>query len=153
MSFIKSTPFYILFFLLFIISCDSSKLNETPLEKFEGIWMIEGRPMLDGIKIKIEKDSSNSLVGKIIEINDNKYVKMFVELNDVWVTKIKRSSNYKFELKENKIGSDLFSLYGLSTTIDFNAQFIDENTVGLIEGNGDASKSDIKYSRVTDFKN
>lgn len=55
-------------------SCDSDKLKETPIGRFEGVCELQGRTMLNGIKVKIEKNENNKLTGKIIELNDNKYV-------------------------------------------------------------------------------
>lgn len=85
---------------LLISSCD--KLNETPIENFKGTWKLEGRSMFNGIEIKIEENSSGKLIGKVISLNDNKYVKMFVEMDDTWVTGIRRTSNYEFRLTEKK---------------------------------------------------
>ena len=139
----------ILLFGLFIsTSCDTSKFQETPIENFEGIWQLEGRSIFDGIQIRIEKNSSGNLFGKVISINDNKYVKMFVEPNDIWVSGISRTSNYEFKLTEKKIGSALFSLYDLSTTNEYKVEFIDENTIGLGTGSSDPIGSSIKYVRV-----
>ena len=104
--------------------------------------------MFDGIKIKIEKRDNGDLMGKVISLNDNKYVKMFVEPNDIWVTGISRSSNYEFKLTEKKIGSALFSVYGLSTTNEYKVEFIDDDTIGLGSDNSDPTKSPIKYIRL-----
>ena len=131
---------------LLISSCD--KLNETPIENFKGIWKLEGRSMFNGIEIKIEENSGGKLIGKVISLNDNKYVKMFVEINDTWVTGIRRTSNYEFRLTEKKIGSDLFSIYGLETTNEYKVEFIDENTIGLGTGDSKPTESSIKYSRL-----
>ncbi len=132
---------------LLFVSCDSSKLNETPIEKFIGVWEIQGRTMFDGIEVSIEKNGSGSVVGKVVKLNDNKYVQMFLEENAVWVTGIKRSSNYQFELTERKIASELFSLYGQKTSVEFEVQFIDDNLFGLGTGNTDPIKSSITYKR------
>ncbi len=137
-----------LLFGLLLISCDTSKLHETPIDNFEGIWELSGRTMFDGIKIKIEKRDNGDLMGKVISLNDNKYVKMFVEPNDIWVTGISRSSNYEFKLTEKKIGSVLFSVYGLSTTNEYKVEFIDDDTIGLGRDNSDPTKSPIKYIRL-----
>ena len=57
---------------------------------------------------------------------------MFVDSNAIWISGIKRTSNYQFKLTEKKIAKDLFSLYGLGTSNEFKAEFIDENTIGEI---------------------
>ena len=133
---------------LLVTSCDTSKLQETPIENFKGIWKLEGRAMFDGIKIQIEKNQNGDWVGKVVALNDDKYVKMFTEPNDTWVSGISRSSNYEFKLTEKKIGSALFSLYGLGTTNEYKVQFIDANTIGLATGNSAPSEASIKYVRV-----
>ena len=139
----------IIFISFLLSSCDSNLLHKTPIDNFEGTWKLQGRPMFDGIKIKITEDKNGNLVGKVVELNDNKYVDLFVSLGDTWVTSIDRSSNFEFVLTEKKIASKLFSLYGLDTTQDYKVKFIDNNTFGLGTGSADPSQSSIRYSRVT----
>jgi hypothetical protein len=131
-----------------IISCNSNHLIKTPIENFKGIWELQGREMFKGIKIDIEQDKDGKLIGKVVELNDNKYVKMFVEINDIWVSDITRYSNFEFRLNEKKIGSALFSVYGQETSKEFKTQFIDNNTIGLASQNTDPLLSTIKYVRV-----
>ena len=134
--------------LVFVMSCDSSQLKETPIDNFVGEWVLQGRTIFEGIVVSIEKNEAGTLSGKVINLNDNKYVKMFVENGDNWVSNISRSSNFEFKLTEKKIGSSLFALYGQSTSKAFKVQFIDENTIGLGEGSFDPLKSSITYRRV-----
>ena len=134
--------------IIFTVSCDSSKLKETPIDTFIGHWKLHGRQMFDGMEIVIKKDESGQIVGKVKTLNENKYVKMFVEINDTWVSGIKRASNYKFKLTEKKIGSALFSLYGQSTSKEYSVEFIDENTFGLATGSSDPTESTIIYKRI-----
>ena len=131
-----------------IISCNSNQLRKTPIENFKGIWELQGREMFKGIKVDIEQDKDGKLIGRVIELNDNKFVKMFVEINDIWVSEIVRHSNFEFGLTEKKIGSALFSVYGQETSKEFKAQFIDNNTIGLATQNTDPLLSTIKYVRV-----
>jgi hypothetical protein len=131
---------------LLIIGCQD-KLKEVSEDKFIGIWEIKGRDMFDGIQIKIERQDKQ-LIGKVTKINDNKFVKMFSETNDIWVSEIKRSSNFEFKLTEKKIARDLFSLYGLPTSQQFTVQFIDDNTIGLGTETSDPQNSQITYKRV-----
>ena len=143
----KITGFGIILLLgLLITSCD--KLNETPIDNFKGTWKLEGRSMFNGIEIKIDENSNGKLIGKVISLNDNKYVRMFVELNNTWVTGIRRTSNYEFRLTEKKIGSDLFSIYGLETAKEYKVEFIDEDTIGLGSSDSKPTDSSIKYIRV-----
>ncbi|MRT92210.1 hypothetical protein [Ancylomarina sp. 16SWW S1-10-2] len=129
-------------------SCNSSKLKETPIENFIGEWVLQGRSIFEGVVVSIEKNEEGNLSGKVISLNNNKYVKMFVENGDSWVSNISRSSNFEFKLTEKKIGSSLFALYGQQTSKDFKVQFIDENTIGLGEESSDPLKSSITYKRV-----
>ena len=133
---------------LVIISCDTSKLKKTPIDNFVGVWEIQGRPMFNGIKIRIEKTDKKEFVGKIVAINEDKYVKMFVDSADLWVTDIKQSSNFEFRLTEKKIASELFALYGQDTKTEFKVQFIDKDIFGLDAGSSDPTKSTIIYRRI-----
>ncbi len=132
--------------IIITISCGDHKL--VPDSQFIGTWELTGRSMFDGIKIKIEKTGDNNFAGRIVKLNDNKFVKMFADLNDVWVSGISRSSNFKFQLTEKRIGRQLFSLYGLGSSDKYNVEFIDEDSFGLAEGNSDPLDSDIVYKRV-----
>lgn len=138
--------FTLLFSLVLFNAC-SDKYSKVPDEKFVGIWQVQGRSMFDGIEIKIEK-ADNNLTGRIYKLNDNKFIKMFADSNDVWVSEITRKSNFEFKLTEKKIARDLFSLYGLSTSQEFKAQFIDDNTIGLATESSDPRVSKILYKRV-----
>jgi hypothetical protein len=64
------------------------------------------------------------------------------------VTGISRTSNYEFRVTEKKIGSTLFSIYGLETTKEFKVEFIDQNTIGLGSENSKPIGSSIKYIRI-----
>ncbi len=150
MRIIKSLSTRLLFLVIIttlLQSCDSNKLKPTPIDNFIGTWELKGRSMFNGLKIKIEENQNGELIGKVVQLNDNKYVNMFIEINDSWITRVKRSSNFEFKITEKKIGSDLFSLYGLSTSSEFKVEFIDENTIGL-SSDGDPIKSSITYSRI-----
>ncbi len=138
---------FILLFILFVAGCDSTKFDETPIESFKGVWKLEGRSMFSGMKIKIEEGSEGDFIGRVVALNDNKYVQMFVEQNDIWVTGIRRTSNFEFRLTEKKIGNTLFALYGLETTKEYRVEFIDENTIGLGSNNSKPKDSSIKYIR------
>ena len=131
-----------------IFSCDTSKFKKTPIDNFVGVWELQGRPMFEGIKVRIEKNETNEFVGKVVAINEDKYVKMFVDSADLWVTGIKQSSNFEFSLTEKKIASELFALYGQDTKTEFKVQFIDKDIFGLEAGSSDPTKSTIIYRRI-----
>lgn len=133
---------------LFFANCEMNSLKKVPEDKFVGVWELKGRSMLNGIKISITQNESGKLKGQIVELNNNKFVKLFVETGDIWVSNIKRASNAQFRLTEKKIGSQLFSLYGLDTKIEFKVEFIDDNTIGLGTGTADPEKSLVTYNRI-----
>lgn len=135
--------FFILISLM-IYNCNSNNLEETPMENFIGSWKLEGRGMFDGIEIKID----TNFKGKITKLNANKYVNMFAEVGDTWVSGIKRSSNFEFKLTEKKIGSPIFKLYGQKTRTKFSVQFIHKDTIGLVSGNSNPLGSRIRYVRI-----
>jgi len=145
---IISRPLIAVLLGLVILSCDTSKFKKTPIDNFLGVWELQGRPMFEGIKIRIEKNETNEFVGKVVAINEDKYVKMFVDSADLWVTGIKQSSNFEFSLTEKKIASELFALYGQDTKTEFKVQFIDKNIFGLDAGSSDPTKSTIIYIRI-----
>ena len=144
-----TTKFTTLILITFLfLSCNTDKLHKTSISKFVGIWELQGRSMFDGIKVKITEDEDGHLSGRVVELNQNKYVNLFVNINDVWITDISRLSNFEFSLTEKKIASALFSQYGLDTTKDYKVVFIDDNTFGLGTGSSDPSESSVKYIRV-----
>ncbi|WP_066627882.1 hypothetical protein [Labilibacter marinus] len=129
-------------------SCNSDKLQKVSEDQFIGIWELHGRTMFEGIKIEIKKTPEKGLTGRVVKLNENKYVEMFMELNDVWISEIQRSSNYEFLLTEKKIAKELFSLYGISSSNDFKVEFIDTNKFGLAKNNSDPTKSEVFYKKV-----
>ena len=133
-------------FSLLVMGC-SEKMKEVPSARFIGLWELKGRNMFDGMQIRIE-NKNDKLTGRIVKLNKNKLVKMFADTSDIWVSDITRSSNFQFRLTERKIAKDLFSVYGLSTSQEFRAEFIDDNTVGLGTDNSDPQKATIMYKRV-----
>jgi|SRR5690554_775679 len=135
-------------FMVIISSCTSDEFQRVELQQFVGTWELKGRSMFEGVQIEIKNTDKNKLQGTLVKLNDNKFVKLFAEPNEAWVTGIKRTSNFEFNLTEKKLGSPLFSLYDLETSKSFKAQFIDENTIGLSAGNAKPSNSSIRYVRV-----
>ena len=131
-----------------LFSCDTSKLQETPMHGFVGVWELSGRSMFEGIKVEIKAKKDGGYIGHIVELNSNKYVTMFAEVGDVWVSGIERKSNHEFILKEKKLASPLFSSYGISTTTEYKVEFIDQATLGLGSGSSDPSVSTNVYRRV-----
>lgn len=131
---------------LLLLSCEN-RLQEVSFDKFVGLWEVKGRGMFEGIQIRIEK-SDDKLVGKIEKLNDNRMVNMFAKAGDTWISDIKRSSNFEFRLTEKKIASELFSVYGLSTSQEYRVQFIDDQTIGLGTESSDPQQSPVRYLRI-----
>ena len=131
---------------LFLFSC-SDRFKKVSEDRFIGTWELKGASILDGTQIQIQKEN-NTLVGRIVKLNDNKYVKLFADSNEVWISEISRNSNVEFKLTESKLGKDLFSLYGQKTNQEFKAQFIDDNTIGLATESSDPTTSTRIYKRV-----
>jgi hypothetical protein len=136
----------VLIIVLLVTGCKNS-FEEVPEEKLIGTWELKGRGMFDGIQIKVQKEN-NKITGRIVKLNDNKMVKMFADVNDVWVSEIRRTSNFEFRLIEKKIARELFSLYGLPTSQEFKVEFLDDNTLGLGADNSDPQHTTITYKRV-----
>lgn len=135
-----------LFIALILTGC-TEKISKVSEEKFIGIWEIKGVSMLEGLQISIQNEN-NHLIGKVYKLNENKYVRMFVDSADIWISEIKRNSNFEFKLTENKIGKELFSVYGQKTSEDFKVEFIDENSFGLAGENLDPLNSTRIYRRI-----
>lgn len=130
---------------LTIFGCDTKKMVETPDKHFVGTWELRGHGMMDGILIKINRDNEKKLTGRVVELNDNKYVKMFLDSNSIVISSIERRSNFQFMFQENKIGSELFGLYGLDTKLTYQAQFLNHDTIVLSE---DQSVTNINQSSI-----
>lgn len=133
--------------VLLVVCLGCSEINKVPDESFAGTWELTGRKIYQGIHIRIEKEG-DEFVGRIVKLNDNKYVNLLTDSNAVWVSGVKRLSNYQFRLTENKIGKELFSVYELPTSQEFEVEFIDENSFALGKNNADPLKSAIVYRRV-----
>lgn len=131
--------FVLIITIIIFSSCDSSKLTETPDSQFVGTWKLVDRGMFENIEIEISKDKNGNFIGVVKKINDDKYVKMFMEVGDNLVTGIKRNSNFEFEISEKKIAAPLFSAYGQSTSTEFVATFENKNKI-LLGNNGTQGK-------------
>ena len=133
----------ILLSVIFLSSCNSSRLSEIPLSQFVGNWKLVDRGILENIEIEITKDENGKFSGAIKKLNDDKYVNMFMSVEDKIVIGIKRNSNFEFVLSERKIAAPLFSTYGQNTSSLFSATF--ESTDVILLGN---NGSEGKYIRV-----
>lgn len=142
----KPVQYIFILIITFSISCNSG-YNFVDDKKFVGEWELKGRSSFAGMQIKITNENGN-LKGRIIKLSDSKYVKMFAEEGDVWIKRIKRKSNFAFTVTESKIAAELFAMYGNSTSNEFNAEFINDNKIGLSKGNSDPQKSSVFYERI-----
>lgn len=118
-----------------LMSCETSKLNKIDKDQFLGQWRLNRSGITDKIQFEIKKKDNGELYGEIIQLNDNKYVQLFMEEGDQFVKNIKRSSNYEFTISESRIAAPLFSAYGQNTTDQFKATFDGEHKI-LLGKNG-----------------
>lgn len=128
-------------------SCDSSHLSKTSIRQFNGVWGLKGRSLFDGIQVEIKVDESGKISSEVIKLNNNKYVQLFLSEGDQWVKSIKRSSNFEFIVVELKLAAPLFSLYGNSTTKEWNTVFKNKDCFGISE-NKNPEMSFMEYRRV-----
>lgn len=135
----------IIVLLLALFACDTGKFSEVPENRFIGTWELQGRGMLEGVRVKIARNEDGDLEGRVVQRNDNKYVQFFVDSNAVLMTGIERRSNFEFTLSENKVGHELLGAYDVETETAFAAQFLDRNTIVLTTA---ANTSNIKASKV-----
>ena len=123
-------------------ACQGDRFSETPMEQFKGTWELRGRKSFNGIRIRIDSKNGKKFKGRVIERNDNKMVRLFVDSNDVWVSSIERLSNFEFELTEKKVAHALFGMYDLPTKEVHTVRFVNEDRFEL---NDD---KDVYYQRV-----
>jgi hypothetical protein len=142
----KTKTTILLLITLLTLSCNNT-FDKISDNKFIGLWEVQGADVTEGIQLKIQRENGK-LVGRVYKLNDNKFVKLFVDGNEVFVAGIERKSNYQFKLTENKIGKELFSLYGQKTSQEFEVQFIDDNTIGLALENSNPLQSTRIYKKV-----
>ncbi len=147
MKIFKNPHIFFLIIILSFFSCDSNHFSKTPINQFNGVWELKGRSLSDGIQVEIKVDESGKVSSKVIKINDNKYVQLFLSEGDQWVKSIKRNSNFEFVVTELKLAAPLFSLYGNSKTKEWNAVFKNKDCFGISE-NKNPEKSTIEYCRV-----
>lgn len=133
---IKQHRIALLFLLIGVFlnfSCDGNKLQTIPIDQFIGKWKISQRGMLDDIHIEIRANEQGELSGKIISLNTNKYINLFMEENDELIVKVKRKSNYEFLITERRIAAPLFALYKQSTTEEYTVSFEDTNKFVIVD--------------------
>ncbi|MFB6343101.1 hypothetical protein ACE01N_00990 [Saccharicrinis sp. FJH2] len=140
----KLFPIFII--ILLFHSC-SDKYRKVSNDKFIGTWELQGASILTGIHVKITKEDGG-LKGRIVKLNENKYVTLFADSADTWISGIERSSNFSFIITENKLGKPLFGLYGLPTSQQYKAEFINDNTIGLAIDSSDPKRSSRVYVRI-----
>ncbi len=115
---------------IIITSCDISKLSQTPMSKFIGVWRVEDHSILNNCELIISY-KSKSLKGRLIKLNQNKLVNLFCDTNTIIISSIARKSNFQFIVKEKLIASELFSSYNISSEKNIEAEFKSENTIIL----------------------
>lgn len=144
---LRFLKFFLLLVGLMFVSCDSNQFSKTPMNQFEGVWELKGRDMFENMQIEIKLDEDGKIHSKIIKLNDNKFVRLFLSEGDQWVKDIRRTSNYEFVITEKKIAAPLFSVYGNSTSKEWNSVFKNEDCIGISESKS-PDRSKIEYCRV-----
>ncbi|MGM0479978.1 MAG: hypothetical protein ACQERC_12225 [Bacteroidota bacterium] len=126
----KNIAFTILV-LTVLSSCSSSSFSKVPKETFFGKWKLQTKNILNELEIEIKKNDKNKMIGVVSKLNTDKYVSMFMEVGDIFISQIKRNSNFEFTIRQKKIAAPLFSLYEESTSVAHNATFNNKGEVLL----------------------
>lgn len=133
-----------LILLTFVVfSCDTSKLSETPIKQFAGVWIAKDRPLIGGVQFEIV-ETKGLLEGRIVKLNGNKLVNLFSSEGDVLISGITRRSNYQFNIFEKHVAAPLFSTYDLPSSAQLTAEFHGRNEIWLGKNGIDG-----KYIRVS----
>lgn len=118
-----------IFAIVFIFTCCNRYIDHF---KIEGYWrIIKADDSSKGTVICISK-KKDVYVGRIYKKNDNKYVKLLVDSNDVLFTSIYKLSKVQYKFVKTKIGATLLSDYGLSTEQEYSAMTDNADTLKLI---------------------
>lgn len=147
MNSFKILNIFLILIALSFLSCDSNHLSKISINQFNGVWELKGRNLFNEMQVEIRVDESGKVSSKVIKINDNKYVQIFLSEGDEWIRDIKRNSNFEFVVTELKLAAPLFSLYGNSKTKKWNAVFKNKDCFGISE-NKNPEKSSIEYCRI-----
>ena len=81
--------------IIFSVGGCDAQFEKIPEDRFIGEWELSGRSMFDGIKVEIQREEGK-LLGRISKLNDNKYVTMFCEIDDVGVSGVTRVRTTNF---------------------------------------------------------
>ncbi len=115
-------------FVLLISGCDN--MQEVPMEKFRGTWEIQKNAMFNGIQISIEKEYKQ-MTGRVVQLNENKYVNQFLEPGDIWISNILRASNFEFRIVEKRLAWPLFIQYDLPSAQEYKVTFSGNDTIKM----------------------
>jgi hypothetical protein len=143
----KHRYLYLLFLAVIFLSCSSDHFSKTPINQFEGLWELKGREIFNEMQVDIKIDKDGKISSKIVKLNKNKYVQLFLSEGDDWIKAIKRSSNFEFVITEKKLAAPLFSQYGNSTVKKWNVAFKGKDCFGISETKS-PEKSSMEFCRV-----
>jgi hypothetical protein len=115
-------------FVLLISGCDN--MQEVSIEEFRGTWEIQKNAMFNGIQISIEKEYKK-MTGRVVQLNENKYVNQFLEPGDIWISNILRASNFEFRIVEKRLAWPLFIQYDLPSTQEYKVTFSGNDTIKM----------------------
>jgi trehalose utilization protein len=125
----------------------SCKFQYVQDREFIGRWELKGRPLLKGLRIKIMKENEE-MIGTITQLPENESIASYMKIGEVWLKGFERTSNYSFLVRETRPASELFSLYGQTSTHTYKAEFMDDQRFGISDESGNPQKSDVYYERV-----
>ena len=131
---------YFITILLFIFwSCEDSNFKKVPVEQFYGVWKYQTNNIWNDVVIDIQKTEDARIIGRVLELNHDKFINLFLEVGDKNISNIKRVSNTSFLLTQNMLASELFALYDHPTKTDLRVEFQSKNTL-LLGKNGNFGK-------------
>lgn len=139
---------FIIIVLTLTCSCDTSKFKETPESKFFGLWKINDGTLYNGSIIKFSKDDNGEMFGRIVRLNNNKLLNLFVDSSNVIFFSFSRTSNFQFKISKMRVGSDLMKMYDVPTSDVLTVQFINDSTIGLANNDKDPLKSKQTLTRL-----
>ena len=127
---------FILAALVILISCEGTKYTKISESNFAGTWLLHSDNIFDSLEIELKEDPKKGFIGEVVRLNTNKYVQLFMESGDIFISNIERKSNFEFIFKIKKIAAPLFSSYGEKTTIEHTVTFEGEDKI-MIGKNGE----------------
>lgn len=117
----KVKKIFLLSMIVLCVGCGDG-FGKVELSSLEGDWEIRGRNnILDGSLIRVNK-LDNKYIGELILVSNNK-LKLYMDSGDIILKDIDRKSNFEFKFTEHRPNSEIFSLYNLVTTFEYEVRY------------------------------